>query len=148
MPPTVSTIICVCWWVVLGVITAPSFVQVTVVAGPPVEVQVRVLDSLSNVTSVTLGEPACRWTQELRNCTLYYHHNMFWEVYHFSHTKSEFLKGHFSVRAILYITSFSCNKNICVHNIAIYNIESWSGSYTDIMVSKEKQSKERTHMKY
>ena len=59
MPPTVSTIICVCWWVVLGVITAPSFVQVTVVAGPPVEVQVRVLDSLSNVSSVMLGAPAC-----------------------------------------------------------------------------------------
>ena len=58
MAPTVSTIICVCWWVVLGVITAPSFVQVTVVAGPPVEVQVRVLDSLSNVTPVTLGAPA------------------------------------------------------------------------------------------
>ena len=57
MPPTVSTIICVCWWVVLGVITAPSFVQVTVVAGPPVEVQVRVLDSLLKVSSVTLGVP-------------------------------------------------------------------------------------------
>ena len=42
----------------MGVITAPSFVQVTVVAGPPVEVQVRVLDSLSNVTPVTLGAPA------------------------------------------------------------------------------------------
>ena len=58
MPSTVSTIICVCWWVVLGVITAPSFVQVTVVAGPPVEVQVRVLDSLSIVSSVTMGAPA------------------------------------------------------------------------------------------
>ena len=64
MPPTVSTIICVCWWVVLGVITAPSFVQVTVVAGPPVEVQVRVLDSMSNVSSVTLGAPACQRIQE------------------------------------------------------------------------------------
>ena len=58
MPSTLSTIICVCWWVVLGVITAPSFVQVTVVAGPPVEVQVRVLDSLSNVSLMTLGVPA------------------------------------------------------------------------------------------
>ena len=42
----------------MGVITAPSFVQVTVVAGPPVEVQLRVLDSLSNVSSVTLEAPA------------------------------------------------------------------------------------------
>ena len=58
MPSIVFTIICVCWWVVLGVITAPSFVQVTVVAGPPVEVQVKVLDSLSSVSSVTLGAPA------------------------------------------------------------------------------------------
>ena len=64
MPSTVSTIICVCWWVVLGVITAPSFVQMTVVAGPPVEVQLRVLDSLSNVSSVTLGAPACKQGQE------------------------------------------------------------------------------------
>ena len=60
MPPTVSTIICVCWWVALGVITAPSFVQVTVVAGPPVEVQVRILDSLANASLVTLGAPACK----------------------------------------------------------------------------------------
>jgi len=58
MPSTLSTIICVCWWVVLGVITAPSFVQVTVVAGPPVEVQLRVLDYLSNVSSLTLGASA------------------------------------------------------------------------------------------
>ena len=64
MPSTVSTIICVCWWVVLGVITAPSFVQVTVVAGPPVEVQLRVLDSLSNVSSETLGAPACKQGQD------------------------------------------------------------------------------------
>ena len=42
----------------MGVIIAPFFVQVTVVAGPPVEVQVRVLDSLSIVSSVTLDAPA------------------------------------------------------------------------------------------
>jgi len=60
MPSVVFAIICVCWWVVLGVITAPFFVQVTVVAGPPVEVQVRVLDSLSKVISVMLGAPACK----------------------------------------------------------------------------------------
>jgi len=42
----------------LRVITAPSFVQVTVVAGPPVEVQLRVLGYLSNVSSLTLGAPA------------------------------------------------------------------------------------------
>ena len=65
MLSVVFAIICVCWWVVLGVITTPSFVQVTVVAGPPVEVQVRVLDSLSNVRSVTLGAPTNK--KEYRN---------------------------------------------------------------------------------
>ena len=64
MPSVMFAIICVCWWVVLGVITAPSFVHVTVVAGPPVEVQVRVLDFLSSVSSVMLGAPACQRTQE------------------------------------------------------------------------------------
>ena len=42
----------------MRVITIPSLLQVTVVAGPPVEVQVRVLDSLSKVKSVTMGVPA------------------------------------------------------------------------------------------
>ena len=42
----------------MGVITAPSFVQVTVVTGPPVDVQLRVLDSLSIVSLVTQGLPA------------------------------------------------------------------------------------------
>ena len=41
----------------MGVITAPSLLQVTVVAGPPVEVQVRVLDWLSYLRLATLGEP-------------------------------------------------------------------------------------------
>ena len=108
MPSTVSTIICVCWWVVLGVITAPSFVQMTVVAGPPVEVQLRVLDSLSNVSSVMLGVPACKQGQELRNCTLYYHCICFEGCTIFLVVT---LKGHFS---ILYITAFSCSKNVCV----------------------------------
>ena len=39
-------------------ITTPSLLQVTLVAGPPVEVQVRVLDVLSKVKLVILGEPA------------------------------------------------------------------------------------------
>ena len=47
----------VCWWVALGVITAPFFVQVTVVAGPPVELQVRILDWLSYLRLATLGKP-------------------------------------------------------------------------------------------
>ena len=51
----------VCWWVVFGVITAPFFLQVTVVAGPPVEVQVRVMDRLSYSTLVTCGEPNQGW---------------------------------------------------------------------------------------
>ena len=42
----------------MRVITTPSLLQVTVVAGPLVEVQVRVLDWSSKVRSVTLGEPA------------------------------------------------------------------------------------------
>ena len=113
MPSTLSTIICVCWWVVLGVITAPSFVQVTVVAGPPVEVQVRVLDPLSNVSSVTLGAPAHKQGQELRNCTLYYIPlYMFWEVYHFSKSKL------FSVR----IQQLSCSKSVCVHVMAWFAV--------------------------
>ena len=42
----------------MRVITTPSLLQVTLVAGPPVEVQVRVLDWSSNVKLVTMGEPA------------------------------------------------------------------------------------------
>ena len=42
----------------MGVITIPSLLQVTVVAGPPVEMQVRALDWSSKVKLVTLGEPA------------------------------------------------------------------------------------------
>ena len=41
----------------MRVITAPSLLQVTVVAGPPVEVQVKVLDWSSYLRLVTLGEP-------------------------------------------------------------------------------------------
>ena len=42
----------------MRVITAPSLLQVTVVAGPPVEVQVRVVERTSKVKLVTVGEPA------------------------------------------------------------------------------------------
>ena len=42
----------------MRVIKTPSLLQVTVVAGPPVEVQMRVLDWSSNVKLVTVGEPA------------------------------------------------------------------------------------------
>ena len=42
----------------MRVITTPFLLQVTVVAGPPVEVQISVLDLLSKVKLVTLGEPA------------------------------------------------------------------------------------------
>ena len=42
----------------MRVITTPFLLQVTVVAGPPVEVQVRVLDCSSKVRLVTVGEPA------------------------------------------------------------------------------------------
>ena len=55
---TGSTTLLVCWWVVLRVITAPSLFQMTVVAGPPVEVQVRILDWSLKARLVTLGKPA------------------------------------------------------------------------------------------
>ena len=46
----------------MGVITNPFLLQVTLVAGPPVEVQVevqvRVLDWSSKVKLITVGEPA------------------------------------------------------------------------------------------
>ena len=42
----------------MRVITTPSLLQVTVVAGPPVEVQVRVLDWTLKVKLVTVGKPA------------------------------------------------------------------------------------------
>ena len=57
MPRVAFITLLVCWKAALGVITVPSFVQVTLVAGPPVEVQVRVLDCPSNVSSVMLGVP-------------------------------------------------------------------------------------------
>ena len=41
VPVVVSVTTCVCWYVALTAITAPFFLQVTVVAGPPMEVQVR-----------------------------------------------------------------------------------------------------------
>jgi len=54
---TGSTNLLVCWWVALRVIITPSLLQLTVVAGPPVEVQVRALDWTSKVKRVTMGEP-------------------------------------------------------------------------------------------
>ena len=42
----------------MRVVTTSSLLQVTVVAGPPVEVQVRVLEWSSKVKLVTAGEPA------------------------------------------------------------------------------------------
>ena len=42
----------------MRVITTPFLLQVTIVAGPPEEVQVRVLDWSSKVKLVTMGEPA------------------------------------------------------------------------------------------
>ena len=53
----------------MRVITTPSLLQVTVVAGPPVEVQVRVLDWSSKVKLVTLGEPVwieLMWQDEMQ----------------------------------------------------------------------------------
>ena len=47
----------------MRVITTPSLLQVTVVADPPVEVQVRVLVWPSKVRLVIVGEPA--WIYKL-----------------------------------------------------------------------------------
>ena len=69
-------ILLVCWWVALRVITAPSLVHVTVVAGPPVEMQVKVLDWLLTVRLVTLGEPAWRYKQmvQMKFRTAFHNH--------------------------------------------------------------------------
>ena len=48
---------CVCWYVALRVITPPSFLQVTLVAGPPVEVQVRDLVVSLYTSVVVVGVP-------------------------------------------------------------------------------------------
>ena len=56
-PVTVSATTCVCWYVALMVIMAPSFLQVTVVAGPPVEVQVRDLVVSLYTSVVAVGVP-------------------------------------------------------------------------------------------
>ena len=49
---------CVCWYVALVVIITPLFLQVTVVAGPPVDVQVRelVVSLYTNMAAVTAPE--------------------------------------------------------------------------------------------
>ena len=56
-PVAVSVTTCVCWYVALMVIMAPSFLQVTVVAGPPVEVQVRDLAASLYSSVVAVGVP-------------------------------------------------------------------------------------------
>ena len=57
VPVTGSVTTCLCWYVALRVITAPSFLQVTVVAGPPVEVQVRDLVVSLYPSVVAVGVP-------------------------------------------------------------------------------------------
>ena len=54
-----SVTVCVCWYVTPSTTSGlPSLLQVTVVAGPPVDVQMKVLDWSLKVRLVTLGEPA------------------------------------------------------------------------------------------
>ena len=57
VPVVVSVTTCVCWTVALKVITPPSFIQVTVIAGPPVEVQVRDLVEPLYTSAVVVGVP-------------------------------------------------------------------------------------------
>jgi len=47
----------VCWYVALIAIISPLFLQVTFVAGPPVEVQVRVLAVSLYTSVVAVGVP-------------------------------------------------------------------------------------------
>ena len=60
VPVVVLVTTFVCWYVALRVITAPSFLQVTVVAGPPVEVQVRDLVVPLYTSVVAVGVPATK----------------------------------------------------------------------------------------
>ena len=60
VPVVVLVTTCVCWYVALIVITSPSFLQVTVVAGPPVEVQVRDLVVPLYTSLVAKGAPATK----------------------------------------------------------------------------------------
>jgi len=53
----VSVTTCVCWYVALIVNIAPFFLQVTVVTGPPVEVQVRDLVVSLYTSVVAVGVP-------------------------------------------------------------------------------------------
>ena len=57
VPVVVLVTTCVLLYVAFLVITAPSFIQVTVVAGPPVEVQVRDLVVSLYTSEVALGVP-------------------------------------------------------------------------------------------
>ena len=57
VPVVVSVTTCVCWYAALIAIIAPSFLQVTVVAGPPVEVQVRDLVLSLYTSAVVVGVP-------------------------------------------------------------------------------------------
>jgi len=58
VPVVVSVTTCVCWYVAFIVITLPSFLQVTVVAGPPVEVQVKDLVVSLYTNMFAVGVPA------------------------------------------------------------------------------------------
>ena len=57
VPVTGSVTPCVCWYVALIVITTPFLLQVTVVAGPPVEVQVKDLVVSLYTNEVAVGTP-------------------------------------------------------------------------------------------
>ena len=58
VPVVVLVTTCLCWNVALRVITLPSFLQVTVVAGPPVEVQVKDLVVSLYTNMCAVGLPA------------------------------------------------------------------------------------------
>ena len=58
VPVVVLVSTCLCWYASLRLITPPSFLQVTLVAGPPVEVQVKDLVVSLYVNMCAVGLPA------------------------------------------------------------------------------------------
>ena len=63
---------CCCWVAVDCEMRTPFLLQVTVVAGPPEEMQVRVLDKKSCSIEVIIGAPVC--TRQVKHIILYILH--------------------------------------------------------------------------
>ena len=68
VPVIVLATTCVCWYIALIAIISPLFLQVTFVAGPPVEVQVRdlVVSLYTSVVAVGVPETKINVMQEIK----------------------------------------------------------------------------------